>query len=385
MLYLLKRLGSQHHSEEDFVAHLKANHSTAVAPEDRLLLARISRFSSPTELSKCPVCGWSPKGVKSDQQDLLDHVAKEIHKFSLRSLPWADLQETEAESDERLKYSQSMVSEWLMRTGVSEVDLQKLKRHMRPMAKSSPDRRPPYFDVHPYFAECLSSSSSSGDISTSSRAGQLSDWDQDFDSLDRHSNTGESDDYPTEYHVQQSKRTEVPVKAIARKPGEVSSNQVNRGENDTITSQPYEDFLRKMSCEFYYHLKRRDEQGMAFVVNGTPEKVLRETTLHKFFTILREAFGSVEDGGVRGSKEESVAFVNMWKRKKEVYRFLAILFFSCCSIAAAKALVDKIMATDTWPVGDGGIKLPTENIDDLNELFQDYQDRNELYRNQARF
>jgi hypothetical protein len=48
--------------------------------------------SLPISISCCPLCSWSPDGagttIDKVQQQLFDHVAKGLHNFALRALPW---------------------------------------------------------------------------------------------------------------------------------------------------------------------------------------------------------------------------------------------------------------------------------------------------------
>lgn len=48
------------------------------------VLTSVCKRSAPVQMTSCPFCNEG----KLDKEMLLDHVAEEVHAFSLRALPW---------------------------------------------------------------------------------------------------------------------------------------------------------------------------------------------------------------------------------------------------------------------------------------------------------
>ncbi|CZR51217.1 uncharacterized protein PAC_01092 [Phialocephala subalpina] len=75
---------------ETFTTHIQNQHQEAISDSQIPTLIDIcSRTALPIIVS-CPLCDFANEhGFTVDQNSLLDHVAKHVHEFSLRSLPWA--------------------------------------------------------------------------------------------------------------------------------------------------------------------------------------------------------------------------------------------------------------------------------------------------------
>ncbi|KAL7793613.1 hypothetical protein V8C37DRAFT_378458 [Trichoderma ceciliae] len=160
-------------TEEAFITHVQKNHAATMPPHQIPLLANISKRSVPVEISSCPLCDWPEKdgeGVPIDKDMLLDHIAKDLHSFSLRSLPWAD--DNGQETHERISYSSDKVYHWLVKN-----DLCQSLTQERPSleAKFYNSR---HFQHNPYFAISSASSSSSTSESLASWEEELEKWKQ---------------------------------------------------------------------------------------------------------------------------------------------------------------------------------------------------------------
>ncbi|KAL4985725.1 hypothetical protein BDW68DRAFT_198581 [Aspergillus falconensis] len=104
----------QFNNEEAFVQHTKSDHATTISPDEIPVLAGLSKKTTPAKVRRCPLCNWpTEEGLEVGKDDLLNHIAKEIHSFSLRALPWAD--DNGEESDERVYSSSEKVYEWLLK------------------------------------------------------------------------------------------------------------------------------------------------------------------------------------------------------------------------------------------------------------------------------
>ncbi|KAL9618681.1 MAG: hypothetical protein Q9160_006648 [Pyrenula sp. 1 TL-2023] len=144
--------GTQIPSEETFVQHVRARHTATVKPEQIPILSNVSKRSAPVAIQSCPMCDW-PNGEeeKVDENALLDHIAKEVHSFSLRALPWADY--NGQESNEMIDYSSRKVEAWLVRNKLSEHVVEERPFHESRICVSD------YFRHNPYFAGSSAASS----------------------------------------------------------------------------------------------------------------------------------------------------------------------------------------------------------------------------------
>lgn len=146
--------------EESFVSHTKTQHADSISQDRIPVLTDLSRRSSPIEMNSCPICGWpQTEGATADKESLFEHVAKEIHAFSLRSLPWADKPEQTADKWRRQNHEN--VSSWLRK-----VDQEKEPFSLKLVESTSKPLAEPviphvgYFQRNPYFAGSSSDSSS---------------------------------------------------------------------------------------------------------------------------------------------------------------------------------------------------------------------------------
>jgi len=101
---------------------------------------------------------------------LLDHIAKDIHSFSLRALPWAD--DNGQETDERINHSADKVYDWLIKNNLSEnPDKERPSREKKVYISE-------YFQRNAYFASSSVASSSSELESVASWEEELKKWKQ---------------------------------------------------------------------------------------------------------------------------------------------------------------------------------------------------------------
>lgn len=167
--------GTQFPSEDAFTAHTRTKHVASVSPDQMLLVAQMCRRSVPTEIRSCPLCNWPDTGEEGevDKDILLDHIAKDLHSFSLRALPWAD--DNGQESDERMNYSADKVYDWLIANDLLTQNPGR-ERPSREKKVYTSD----YFQRNPYFAgsSVMTSSSSSKLSSVASRVEVLRNWKQ---------------------------------------------------------------------------------------------------------------------------------------------------------------------------------------------------------------
>lgn len=85
------RNGFEAPDEESFVAHINTHHAEHISQDRIPILAGLSRRLFPAEINCCMFCGWSQaEGAEMNKDDLIEHIAQEVHSFSLRSLPWPD-------------------------------------------------------------------------------------------------------------------------------------------------------------------------------------------------------------------------------------------------------------------------------------------------------
>lgn len=139
--------------------HTETHHAGSISQDHVHVLAGLSRRASPSEMKTCPICGWpETEDATADKENLIEHVAEEVHAFSLRSLPWAD--EPGHTADNWTIKHQDNVINWLgeieqMEANAS-LDLMDLSGN--PLAEPViPDVG--YFQHNAYFADSSSSAS----------------------------------------------------------------------------------------------------------------------------------------------------------------------------------------------------------------------------------
>lgn len=109
--------GLHFNDKSAFVQHTKSSHAADIPSDQIPVLCDLSKKTTPTGLERCPLCNWpEEEGVIVEKDALLNHIAKEIHSFSLRALPWAD--DNGQESDERIRDSSEKVYEWLIQNEI---------------------------------------------------------------------------------------------------------------------------------------------------------------------------------------------------------------------------------------------------------------------------
>ncbi|KAJ5398855.1 hypothetical protein N7465_009344, partial [Penicillium sp. CMV-2018d] len=168
--------GSQFNDESAFVQHTKSNHAATIPPDQIPVLCDLSKKTTPAGLERCPLCNWpEEEGVMVEKDVLLNHIAKEIYSFSLRSLPWAD--DNGQESDERIRDSSEKVYEWLIQNEIPGNS-----------GKERPSREErvwhsQHFQQNPYFASSSKASSSSEPDSNGSRGNELEELRKEGESI----------------------------------------------------------------------------------------------------------------------------------------------------------------------------------------------------------
>lgn len=122
--------------------------------------------SVPAEIDSCPLCKWSTADDEErNRRALIEHIAKEVHAFSLRSLPWND--DNGQDSEGQIHESSRKVSEWL-KTDEPSIDP---NREKPPFDRDTYTET--YFQTNPYFADTSTSIDSSEHGSDNSREKEL--------------------------------------------------------------------------------------------------------------------------------------------------------------------------------------------------------------------
>ncbi|KAL7893700.1 hypothetical protein HDV64DRAFT_262102 [Trichoderma sp. TUCIM 5745] len=153
------RDGTRFHEENAFREHIIETHATSIPQDDIPLLVDISKRTMPMSIGACPLCNWvEAQGGKVDEDVLLDHIAKDVHSFSLRSLPWAD--DNGEETDRIMSRSKFKVDSWLINNNLLNESLEGAKEAQAKKADASD-----YFQQNAYFADSLATSASSEDKS----------------------------------------------------------------------------------------------------------------------------------------------------------------------------------------------------------------------------
>ncbi|BCS11473.1 hypothetical protein ALUC_40813A [Aspergillus luchuensis] len=145
--------GKKFSRRKDFVQHTKFFHAATVPLAHIPVLDELSKKTIPSEIRHCPLCNWPEADeVGVEKEALFNHIAKEVHSFSLRALPWAD--DNGQESDNNIHNCSEKVYDWLIKNSIQAYpSIERPPREERLWYDG-------YFQKNAYFA-CSSESSSS--------------------------------------------------------------------------------------------------------------------------------------------------------------------------------------------------------------------------------
>ncbi|KAF2786668.1 hypothetical protein K505DRAFT_398312 [Melanomma pulvis-pyrius CBS 109.77] len=135
----------------DFISHTRQEHQETILEDQIPLLVPISKRSVPADIATCPLCdAWPSKECgEFDREALINHIAEEVHAFSLRALPWPP-EYDEGCSTERMGVAVHTVQDWLSRWGLMRPNAEERLSYECQQKTSDPLH---YFTSHPYFAE----------------------------------------------------------------------------------------------------------------------------------------------------------------------------------------------------------------------------------------
>jgi len=79
---------------------VRVKHPDSVPLDLLSYLADVCKRSAPVELISCPLCNWTQdKDSGVDRNALLNHIALELHSFSLLALPWTNEKGQDTDND----------------------------------------------------------------------------------------------------------------------------------------------------------------------------------------------------------------------------------------------------------------------------------------------
>ena len=164
-------------TEAAFIAHTKQEHHETILEDQIPLLVPISRRAVPADITACPLCdAWPPKEPgEVDREALINHIAEEVHAFSLRALPWSP-EDDEAGSEDRVGGAAQIVQDWLMRWNLTRPDAKEhplYNSQQKTPQQKTPDPSHYFGSRHPYFAESGGDDSPSRGDSDDSAASNL--------------------------------------------------------------------------------------------------------------------------------------------------------------------------------------------------------------------
>lgn len=76
-------------TEKLFVQHLRSAHQDTITNSQISGLKSASKVAIQDKIASCPICDWPHGDSTISHDELMNHIAKDIHNFSLRALPWA--------------------------------------------------------------------------------------------------------------------------------------------------------------------------------------------------------------------------------------------------------------------------------------------------------
>lgn len=154
----------QFDQEDAFIAHILQEHHHSIAGD---AFMKLCKRTIPVDLSSCPLCTWpTAEDGEVDKRALMNHIAEDVHAFSLRSLPWAP--DDNHESKKQIDYGAAKVGDWL-----TKYELSAATQDMPPLATIETQSVPHHFDLNEYFSENVESSSGSGSDSNGTMEQEL--------------------------------------------------------------------------------------------------------------------------------------------------------------------------------------------------------------------
>ena len=107
----------QFNEERSFEEHISQTHHDTISEDQIPIFMSSCKQSVPADIDSCPLCNWSnSEGEEKDTEGMIEHIAREVHAFSLRSLPWND--DSGQASEWQIDESSKKVSEWLISYGL---------------------------------------------------------------------------------------------------------------------------------------------------------------------------------------------------------------------------------------------------------------------------
>lgn len=128
-----------------------------------------------------------------------------------------------------------------------------------------------------------------------------------------------------------------------------------------MSSNTYTRLCDEVYARVLKRLKRREEEGRRFAVNGTAKKVLDDGILKLFFRSLNLPGAAMTDCGPINERD-------LIKRlgERNLYEFLAIMIFTTCTIEASRKFTIELLVNNSWP--RNMFRLPVGR-EQLRELF----------------
>ncbi|KAL4959995.1 kinase-like domain-containing protein [Aspergillus stella-maris] len=123
----------------------------------------------------------------------------------------------------------------------------------------------------------------------------------------------------------------------------------------------YDELHHEVYNEVYSLLERKDRENLRFAPIGTAEYVLHADKLRRFFDSLQQP-GRTTIDQFQVTNDELISTVGA----KELHPFLAVLIIVACSLASARIVVAKLIASDTSPTITYTLPI---GRDDLQSLF----------------
>jgi hypothetical protein len=142
--------------EEAFVVHVLQEHHNTISKDQIHTLKSACKRSAPAEISSCPLCAWpTAEEGEVDREVLIEHIAEDVHAFSLHSLPWGP--DDEQQNEKRIEEGALKVQVWLTEHKLSLATT----REIPPTVEAERPSMPHYFKINEYFAENTKSDCSS--------------------------------------------------------------------------------------------------------------------------------------------------------------------------------------------------------------------------------
>jgi tRNA A-37 threonylcarbamoyl transferase component Bud32 len=219
--------------KDDFVNHTRTTHQDTISEDQIPILTSVCSQTAPLNVRSCPLCRWAEtQNGDIDPASLLDHIAKHVHEFSLRALPWPP--NKKVTNEESVEKSVVRVEEWFARWPTSDQGHEHRPTINKEKNEEEEDN---YFAQNDYFSDDSGHKSMIRDESLSSDERYLKRFSStDSQLLESYSNSVSSETFLPDWQQLESAKSSHP--GLTRHLWEFPAEAATPSHNTTRSNSP---------------------------------------------------------------------------------------------------------------------------------------------------